>query len=136
MQFVTHLLILILFLVYCKCFNVPIPSRCQLYGYLRIRVSSKSIITFITILTMQSLIPIQMENFSILIINIVFSLAAASPPYMPQYSSWIDCWSNLTEKNQLRRGSSLLIRYYTGPQVIIDGKPISVNKDQVYKFKY
>lgn len=63
-------------------------------------------------------------------------LAASRPPYMPLYSSWLDCWSNLTERNQLRRGSSLLIRYYTGPQVVIDGRAVPVTKDQLLHYDY
>jgi hypothetical protein len=39
------------------------------------------------------------------------------PPCMPLYSGWLDCLRQLRAKNQLKRGSSLLFRYYTGPQV-------------------
>ncbi|KAF5276505.1 hypothetical protein FQA39_LY06574 [Lamprigera yunnana] len=49
-------------------------------------------------------------------------LAAGSPPNMPIYNSWLDCWSDLSRRNQLKRGSSLLMRYYVGPQVIISGR--------------
>ena len=47
---------------------------------------------------------------------------------MPIYNSWLDCWSHLSATNQLKRGNSLLWRYYMGPQVIINGKPIPINK--------
>lgn len=52
------------------------------------------------------------------------SLSAGSPPNMPFYNSWLDCWSDLSRRNQLKRGSSLLIRYYVGPQVIIGGRAV------------
>lgn len=55
-------------------------------------------------------------------------LIAGLPPQMPIYNSWLDCWSHLSATNQLKRGNSLLWRYYTGPQVIINGKPIPINK--------
>lgn len=57
-------------------------------------------------------------------------LMAGSPPHMPIYTSWLDCWSNLSEKNQLKRGSSLLLRYYTGPQVVVAGQPMLLTKAQ------
>lgn len=56
-------------------------------------------------------------------------LTAGRPPQMPLYISWTDCWSNLSHMNQLKRGSSLLFRYYTGPQVIIQGRPVVVSKN-------
>lgn len=66
-------------------------------------------------------------------------LQAGSPPYMPIYSSWIDCWSDLSRRNQLKRGSSLLIRYYVGPQIVISGRAVPVGpaqKDQVMTLSY
>lgn len=50
-------------------------------------------------------------------------LAAGMPPHMPIYTSWTDCWSHLKAQNQLKRGSSLLWRYYSGPCILKDGKP-------------
>lgn len=50
-------------------------------------------------------------------------LVAGMPPQMPIYISWTDCWSHLKAQNQLKRGSSLLWRYYTGPYILKDGKP-------------
>ena len=44
-------------------------------------------------------------------------LAAGYPPFMPMYISWTDCFSHLKSQTQLKRGSSLFFRYYTGPQV-------------------
>lgn len=55
-------------------------------------------------------------------------LIAGLPPQMPIYNNWLDCWSHLSATNQLKRGNSLLWRYYTGPQMIINGKPIPINK--------
>ena len=40
------------------------------------------------------------------------------PPCMPFYTGWADCLKQLRAKNQLKRGSSLLFRYYSGPQVL------------------
>jgi len=54
-------------------------------------------------------------------------LAAGYPPLMPFYSNWVDTWKHLSREKQLKRGSSLLFRYYTGPQVVIDGKAIPIN---------
>ncbi|XP_076245757.1 mitochondrial carrier homolog 2 isoform X1 [Calliopsis andreniformis] len=59
-------------------------------------------------------------------------LVAGLPPQMPIYNSWLDCWSHLSATNQLKRGNSLLWRYYTGPQVIINGKAIPLNKDNFH----
>jgi carrier protein len=38
---------------------------------------------------------------------------AASAYTGPEFSNWIDCWKNLSELGQLKRGSSLLWRYQT-----------------------
>ncbi|KDR14212.1 mitochondrial carrier homolog 2-like [Zootermopsis nevadensis] len=56
-------------------------------------------------------------------------LIAGIPPQMPIYTSWTDCWSHLSRTNQLKRGSSILFRYYTGTQIVIQGRPIAVNKN-------
>ncbi|XP_012273834.1 mitochondrial carrier homolog 2 [Orussus abietinus] len=48
-------------------------------------------------------------------------LAAGLPPQMPIYENWLECWSHLSSRNQLKRGSSLLWRYYTGPIPIDKG---------------
>jgi len=56
-------------------------------------------------------------------------LAAGYPPFMPFYINWGDCYSHLRAQKQLKRGSSLLFRYYSGPQVIVGDsiKPVSFN---------
>ncbi|XP_046735414.1 mitochondrial carrier homolog 2-like [Diprion similis] len=59
-------------------------------------------------------------------------LAAGYPPQMPIYESWIRCWAHLAANNQLKRGNSVLWRYYTGPNVIINGKAVYINKDNFY----
>jgi len=46
-------------------------------------------------------------------------LAMGYPPCMPFYGSWLDCLQQLKARNQLKRGSSLLWRYYSGPQMIV-----------------
>jgi len=46
-------------------------------------------------------------------------LVMGYPPRMPLYSGWMDCLQQLRAKNQLKRGSSLLFRYYSGPQRIV-----------------
>ncbi|XP_030752866.1 mitochondrial carrier homolog 2-like [Sitophilus oryzae] len=55
-------------------------------------------------------------------------LIVGSPGFMPHYTSWIDCWMDLSRRHQLKRGSSLLVRYYTGPHVIVSGKLVAVDK--------
>lgn len=42
------------------------------------------------------------------------SLVISRYPYMPSYTSWLDCWGELRSKNQLTRGSSLFMRYLKG----------------------
>ena len=49
-------------------------------------------------------------------------LAMGYPPCMPFYGSWLDCLQQLKARNQLKRGSSLLWRYYSGPQMIVGDK--------------
>ncbi|XP_015171611.1 PREDICTED: mitochondrial carrier homolog 2-like [Polistes dominula] len=56
-------------------------------------------------------------------------LVAGLPPNMPIYNNWLDCWSHLSSINQVKRGSSLLWRYYTGPRIIVKGKAIPINTD-------
>ncbi|XP_019871349.2 mitochondrial carrier homolog 2-like [Aethina tumida] len=53
-------------------------------------------------------------------------LAAGSPGFMPHYGTWVDCWRDLSTRNQLKRGSSLLVRYYVGPHIIIGGQAMQV----------
>ncbi|XP_071442970.1 mitochondrial carrier homolog 2-like [Hetaerina americana] len=57
-------------------------------------------------------------------------LAAGSPPSMLHYTSWTDCWSHLSRTGQLKRGSSLLWRYYSGPQVNIGGRIVPLTVEQ------
>jgi carrier protein len=47
---------------------------------------------------------------------------------MPLYRGWRDCFRHLSEQKQLKRGSSLLFRYYTGPQVIVGDKVMPINR--------
>jgi len=54
-------------------------------------------------------------------------LAISYPPHMPIYNNWTDCWTHLSKTNQLKRGSGIFWRYYTGPQVLLDGKVIIVD---------
>lgn len=54
-------------------------------------------------------------------------LAAGFPPFMPFYANWVDVWSHLYRENQLKRGSSLLFRKYTGPQVTIGNRVMPIN---------
>ncbi|XP_066586773.1 mitochondrial carrier homolog 2-like [Prorops nasuta] len=62
-------------------------------------------------------------------------LAAGCPPNMPIYNNWLDCWRHLSSVRQLNRGSSLLWRYYPGPQVIINGVPMPINNVDLKMFK-
>jgi len=56
-------------------------------------------------------------------------LAAGYPPRMPLYTGWLDCLSHLRSQGQLKRGSSLIFRYYTGPQVIVGDRVIPANSN-------
>lgn len=56
-------------------------------------------------------------------------LMAGSPRLMPHYKSWVDCWADLSSNNQLKRGSSVLIRYYVGPSIVIGGKALPFPKE-------
>lgn len=60
-------------------------------------------------------------------------LTAGLPPHMPIYKNWLHCWSHLSSHNQLKRGSSLLWRYYTGPQMLLNGKLIPIMGDNFYQ---
>jgi len=55
-------------------------------------------------------------------------LAAGFPPNMPLYGGWTNCYGHLAANKQLKRGSSLFLRYYTGPQVIVGDKVLPMNK--------
>ncbi|XP_013771876.1 mitochondrial carrier homolog 2-like [Limulus polyphemus] len=58
-------------------------------------------------------------------------LAAGMPPNMPIYASWTDCWSHLKAISQLKRGSSILWRYYSGPYIIDEkGRPAYASRAQ------
>lgn len=57
-------------------------------------------------------------------------LIIGSPTYMPHYTTWVDCWMDLARNHQLKRGSSLLVRYYTGPHISVAGKLLPVTRDQ------
>lgn len=56
-------------------------------------------------------------------------LAAGNPPNMDRYDGWLDCFGALRAEGQLKRGSSLFWRYYSGPMIIRhDGKPMPAKK--------
>ncbi|ENN79830.1 hypothetical protein YQE_03653, partial [Dendroctonus ponderosae] len=57
-------------------------------------------------------------------------LEIGSPPYMPHYNNWLGCWADLGRHQQLKRGSSIFVRYYTGPYISVSGKLLPVTKDQ------
>ncbi|XP_076455387.1 mitochondrial carrier homolog 2-like [Babylonia areolata] len=52
-------------------------------------------------------------------------LVAASPPRMPRYDNWLDCFSDLGAKGQLKRGASMFWRYYHGPVIYREGKIVA-----------
>ncbi|XP_066148198.1 mitochondrial carrier homolog 2-like [Euwallacea fornicatus] len=54
-------------------------------------------------------------------------LLVGSPPFMPHYKTWMECWINLSRHKQLKRGSSVLVRYYTGPSITVGGKLLPVH---------
>lgn len=45
-------------------------------------------------------------------------LTAGMPPNMPIYYGWTDAWRHLSSIGQLKRGSSILWRYYCGPLML------------------
>lgn len=47
-------------------------------------------------------------------------LVAGTPPNMPEFGGWLDCYRFLRSNRGLKRGSSLLWRTYTGP-VLLEG---------------
>ncbi|XP_014677354.1 PREDICTED: mitochondrial carrier homolog 2-like [Priapulus caudatus] len=55
-------------------------------------------------------------------------LVAGSPPAMPHYTGWIDCWKQLSREHALKRGSSMMVRYYTGPVIQRDNSSVPVKK--------
>ncbi|XP_064603417.1 mitochondrial carrier homolog 1-like [Liolophura sinensis] len=54
-------------------------------------------------------------------------LVAASPPNMPIYRGWVDCWRQLSKAHQLKRGSSLFWRYYNGPVTRIGSRLVAMD---------
>jgi carrier protein len=61
------------------------------------------------------------------------SLNAARPPNMSAtFTSSIGCWRHLRDEGQIMRGSSLLWRYYSGPQVVIGGRVIPLEPFKQY----
>ena len=59
-------------------------------------------------------------------------LVAGYPPNMPLYTSWTNCFSHLRAQGQLKRGSSLFFRYYSGPQVRTVITPPPLSDRQIY----
>ncbi|MCL4120194.1 UNVERIFIED_CONTAM: hypothetical protein GTU68_066140 [Idotea baltica] len=50
-------------------------------------------------------------------------LIGCTPPLMPLYYNWYDCYKHLRQVKGLKRGSSLLWRAYTGPTLMVGGGP-------------
>jgi len=48
-------------------------------------------------------------------------LAIGHYPFTKSFPDWYSCWRSLAEAKQLKRGSSVIGRYYTGPTVSING---------------
>lgn len=64
------------------------------------------------------------------------SLRAAEPPNMPAtYTNWVACLRSLRADGQWMRGSSLLWRYYTGPQVVIGNRAIPLEPFKAAPFR-
>ncbi|CAL8079763.1 unnamed protein product [Orchesella dallaii] len=56
-------------------------------------------------------------------------LMVGQPPIHPiRYDNWVHCWRDLSKRNILTRGSSIMCRYYTGPTRLVNGmkEPIDV----------
>ena len=62
-------------------------------------------------------------------------LSAGYPPNMPLYRGWVDCWRHLQQQTQLKRGSSLMFRYYTGHTYIVGGKALPINQSMFQRVK-
>ncbi|KAG0427058.1 hypothetical protein HPB47_025875 [Ixodes persulcatus] len=62
------------------------------------------------------------------------SLQAGTPPAMPVYPSWTECWRHLSSTGQLKRGSAILWRYYQGPYIVDErGVPLPVGSVKLLK---
>lgn len=48
-------------------------------------------------------------------------LAIGNYPFTKKYDDWYECWKALAVAKQLKRGSSIVGRHYTGPTVVING---------------
>jgi len=48
-------------------------------------------------------------------------LALGRSPFTITYEGWYECWNHLARAKQLKRGSSIIGRYYTGPVITIEG---------------
>ena len=46
---------------------------------------------------------------------------AGLPPFTPLYGNWCECWRDLRQKNQLKRGANVFFRLYPGPKIVIGG---------------
>ncbi|KAL3196007.1 hypothetical protein MRX96_045429 [Rhipicephalus microplus] len=58
-------------------------------------------------------------------------LEAGRPPNMAVYPSWTECWQHLSRLGQLKRGSSIIWRYYQGSYIIDENgvpRPVSSHK--------
>jgi len=44
-------------------------------------------------------------------------------PHTQKFTGWMDCWSYLYKRQQLKRGSSIIGRYYVGPTIYVNGSP-------------
>ena len=49
-------------------------------------------------------------------------LAIGQPPYTRIYENWLDAYATLKAEKQIKRGSSLVGRAYTGPTIMVDGR--------------
>ncbi|KAM7299347.1 mitochondrial carrier homolog 2 [Ixodes scapularis] len=62
------------------------------------------------------------------------SLQAGTPPAMPIYPSWTECWRHLSSTGQLKRGSAILWRYYQGPYIVDErGVPMPAGSVKLLK---
>ena len=46
-------------------------------------------------------------------------LVIGGPPNVPIFDSWTHCWNHLASLGELKRGSSILWRYYKGPTITL-----------------
>lgn len=83
----------------------------------------KSVIHFMVPYVVNSIFyPLQLVS-TVMAVN-GSALVAGTPPFVPIYSTWQDCYQDLQAKEQLKRGAKMFFRFYE--------KPITYRYGEVY----